>query len=193
MTYGLYAIATVNEDGEPHVTPIASLILGKPGHGLYFEEFTRQLTHTLKRNKQVCVLAVNSSRWFWIKSLISGRFSSPPAVRLHGTAGEIREATETEIKLWKNRHQISEMPDRAATVSYATAKHAVVGLSKSLRAEAALQGIRVSVFCPGYVRTAILEDGGKYGKMLMDLSPEQRQRMSEMIEKFKPMPPTCFC
>ena len=38
-----YAIATVNEDGEPHVTPIGSLILGKPGHGLYFEEFSRQL------------------------------------------------------------------------------------------------------------------------------------------------------
>ena len=77
-------------------------------------------------------------------------------------------------------------------VSYATTKHAVVGLSKSLRAEAALQGIRVSVFCPGFVRTAILEDGGKYGKMLMDVSPEQQQRMSEMIDKFKPMPPHIF-
>ena len=28
-----YALATVNEDGEPHVTPIGSLILCDPGHG----------------------------------------------------------------------------------------------------------------------------------------------------------------
>ena len=32
-----YAIATVNGEGEPHVTPIGSLILGKPGHGLYLK------------------------------------------------------------------------------------------------------------------------------------------------------------
>ena len=98
-----YAIATVNEDGGPHVTPIGSLILGKPGYGFYFEEFPRQLPNNFKINKQVCVLAVNSSRWFWFKSLVAGRFSSPPAVRLHGTVGEIREATEKEIKLWHNR------------------------------------------------------------------------------------------
>jgi len=98
-----YAIATVNEDGGPHVTPIGSLILGKPGYGFYFEEFPRQLPNNFKINKQVCVLAVNSSRWFWFKSLVIGRFSSPPAVRLHGTVGEIREATEKEIKLWHNR------------------------------------------------------------------------------------------
>lgn len=98
-----YAIASVNENGEPHVTPIGSLILGKPGHGLYFEEFTKQLPRNFQTSKQVCVLAVNSSRWFWIKSLIGGRFASPPAVRLYGTAGAVREATEKEIKLWQHR------------------------------------------------------------------------------------------
>lgn len=41
--------------------------------------------------------------------------------------------------------------------AYATTKHAVVGLSTSLRAEAALQGVRVSVLCPGAVDTAILD------------------------------------
>ena len=34
-----YALATVNDKGEPHVTPIGSLILLEPGHGVYFEEF----------------------------------------------------------------------------------------------------------------------------------------------------------
>jgi NAD(P)-dependent dehydrogenase (short-subunit alcohol dehydrogenase family) len=77
-------------------------------------------------------------------------------------------------------------------VAYATAKHAVVGLSNSLRAEAARMGVRVSVLCPGFVRTAILEGGGKYGKMLIDLSPDQHRQMLEMIEKFKPLSPNIF-
>jgi NAD(P)-dependent dehydrogenase (short-subunit alcohol dehydrogenase family) len=40
---------------------------------------------------------------------------------------------------------------------YATTKHAVVGLSLSLRPEAADLGVRVSVVCPGTVRTGIYE------------------------------------
>jgi hypothetical protein len=98
-----YAIASVTENGEPHVTPIGSLILGKPGFGFYFEEFTSHLPKNYQTNKQVCVLAVNSSRWFWIRSLIKGSFSSPPAVRLHGIVGKRREATEKEIMLWQKR------------------------------------------------------------------------------------------
>ena len=74
-------------------------------------------------------------------------------------------------------------------VAYTTTKHAVVGLSKSLRAEAAQMGVRVSVLCPGVVRTPILEGGGKYGKMLIDIPPEQLRRM---WEKLKPMSPNIF-
>ena len=74
-------------------------------------------------------------------------------------------------------------------VVYTTTKHAVVGLSISLRAEAAQMGIRVSVLCPGVVRTPILEGGGKYGKMLIDIPPEQIRRL---WEKLKPMSPNLF-
>jgi NAD(P)-dependent dehydrogenase (short-subunit alcohol dehydrogenase family) len=73
-------------------------------------------------------------------------------------------------------------------VAYITTKYAVVGLSKSLRAEAAQMGIRVSVLCPGLIRTPILE-GGKYGKMLIDISPEELQRM---LETGRPMSPKLF-
>lgn len=97
------AIATVGENGEPHVTPIGSLILGRPGFGFYFEKFPKNLPRNLGVNSRVCVLAVNSARWFWLKSLIGGRFSNPPAVRLHGVAGELRKATEHETKLWQKR------------------------------------------------------------------------------------------
>jgi len=47
---------------------------------------------------------------------------------------------------------------------YTATKHAVVGLSKSLRIEAARHGVRVSVLCPGAVRTPILT-GGKFGRI----------------------------
>ena len=42
-------------------------------------------------------------------------------------------------------------------VPYAAAKHGVVGLSLSLRAEAAARGVRVSVVCPGPVDTPLLD------------------------------------
>jgi hypothetical protein len=71
--------------------------------GFYFEEFTQQLPHNLQAHKCVCILAVNSSRWYWIKSLFRGRFRTPPAVRLHGVAGELRTATEREKALWLTR------------------------------------------------------------------------------------------
>ena len=76
-----------------------------------------------------------------------------------------------------------------ANVPYTTTKYAVIGLSKSLRAEAAQSGIRVSVLCPGVVRTPILEGGGKYGKILIDAPPEQ---LRQMLERLKPISPNLF-
>jgi NAD(P)-dependent dehydrogenase (short-subunit alcohol dehydrogenase family) len=70
-------------------------------------------------------------------------------------------------------------------VAYAATKHAVVGLSLSLRVEAAQMGIRVSVICPGVIRTPILE-GGKYGKILMNIPAE---KLRNMWEELKPMSP----
>ena len=48
------------------------------------------------------------------------------------------------------------IPEPMAT-AYATTKHAVVGLSTSLRAEAAGVGVNVSVVCPGFVQTRALD------------------------------------
>ena len=91
-----------------------------------------------------------------------------------------------------NTASLAGLTPSPGNVAYAATKHAVVGLSNSLRAEVAELGIRVSVLCPGFVRTAILEGGGKYGKMLIDLSPEQHGHLLEMIEKFKPISPNSF-
>jgi NAD(P)-dependent dehydrogenase (short-subunit alcohol dehydrogenase family) len=43
---------------------------------------------------------------------------------------------------------------------YAATKHAVVGLSLSLRVEAQAHGVRVSVICPGVIDTPILDSEG---------------------------------
>jgi NAD(P)-dependent dehydrogenase (short-subunit alcohol dehydrogenase family) len=73
--------------------------------------------------------------------------------------------------------------------SYTATKHAVVGLSKALRLEARRHGVRVSVFCPGVIRTPILH-GGKYGRAnVVGISQE---RISAMWEQLHPMDADAF-
>jgi uncharacterized pyridoxamine 5'-phosphate oxidase family protein len=98
-----FAVATVNEDGSPHVTPIGALILREDQTGFYFEENPVRLPENLKRNPRVCILAVNADKGFWVNSLVQGEFTAPPAVRLMGTAGESRKATVEEIKAWQEK------------------------------------------------------------------------------------------
>jgi len=44
------------------------------------------------------------------------------------------------------------------SIPYVTTKHGVVGLSETLRAEAALHGIGVTAVCPGFILTGIYRD-----------------------------------
>jgi len=97
------AIATVDEQGFPHNTPIGSLILNQDCTGFYFERFTSGMPKRFSNNKNVSVLMVNSGLGFWVKSLIKGHFETPLAVRLIGVVGEPREATEFEVNRWHKR------------------------------------------------------------------------------------------
>lgn len=90
------AMATVKPDGTPWVTPIGSLLLNHDCSGIYFELYTRGMPANLVDNPKIVVMGVNSSIWYWIKSLVLGKFSTPPALRLIGTAGEVRKATDQE-------------------------------------------------------------------------------------------------
>ncbi len=56
-------------------------------------------------------------------------------------------------------------------VAYAATKHAVVGLSASLRIEAAAYGVRVSAVCPGFVQTNIYQDSKYVGASREDVAP----------------------
>ena len=73
-------------------------------------------------------------------------------------------------------------------IPYTATKHAVVGLSQSLRAEVAHLGIRVSAICPGVIRTPIL-DGGRYGAFHMKIPHE---KLGSIWEGLKPMSPDVF-
>ncbi|MFK8005105.1 MAG: pyridoxamine 5'-phosphate oxidase family protein [Saprospiraceae bacterium] len=97
------SIASVNAENQPTVTPIGSLFLNKNQTGFYFEKFTTQLPRNSKENKNVCVLAVNSSKRFWVRSLFKGKFLNDPAIKLYGQLGEKRKATDAEINALKRR------------------------------------------------------------------------------------------
>jgi NAD(P)-dependent dehydrogenase (short-subunit alcohol dehydrogenase family) len=71
------------------------------------------------------------------------------------------------------------IPEPMAT-AYATTKHAVVGLSTSLRAEAAELGIKVSVVCPGFVQTRV-HDAATY------IGIKREDAISEMSSSMKMM------
>ena len=102
-----YAIATVNKDGSPHVTPMGALFVREDKTGFYFDEFPVNMSRNLERNPRVCILAVNSNPTFWQKSLLAGKFETPPAVRLMGSVGKKREATEEESAKWQNHVKIA--------------------------------------------------------------------------------------
>ena len=67
-------------------------------------------------------------------------------------------------------------------VPYSMTKHAVVGLTMSLRGEAAQHGVRVSALCPGVVETPILDKGNP-----PDLPPVETELPGrEMLERMNP-------
>lgn len=87
-----------------------------------------------------------------------------------------------------NTSSIAGILPLVGVASYTVSKTGVVGLTKALRAEAALQNIRVSLLVPGVVRTPILE-GGKYGKLYPGVTAEEQR---EIWESLKPIHPETF-
>lgn len=93
-----FSIATVDKNGDPHVTPIGHVFFRDDMTGYYFDAYSKAMPKNFEYNKRICLMAVNSSLWFWFKSLLVGEFSSAPAVRLFGEVDEARDATREEIE-----------------------------------------------------------------------------------------------
>jgi NAD(P)-dependent dehydrogenase (short-subunit alcohol dehydrogenase family) len=63
---------------------------------------------------------------------------------------------------------------------YCATKHAVVGLSRTLRIEAREHGVQVSALCPGVIRTPILT-GGRHGRMTKKVPEALTLKMWETL------------
>ena len=93
------AIAAVDADGAPHVTPVGTVFLREDHTGFYFDQYTEALARNVDADPRICLMAVDTSRMFWLRSLVAGRFAAPPGVRLYGTVGARRPATDDELEL----------------------------------------------------------------------------------------------
>jgi hypothetical protein len=101
-------LASTGSDGSPCASPIGSFFINTDGTAFYFEKYPKSLpAHAAGTNPQVCILAVNSSRWFWLKSLFTGKFSSPPGMKLYGRLGARRQATPAEIERFERRMRLT--------------------------------------------------------------------------------------
>ena len=97
------SIASVNKEHQPTITPIGSFFLNENQTGFYFEKFTTKLNTNANTNKNICVLAVNSNKWFWLKSLFRMKFEVYPAIKLYGVLGDKRPPTEKEYRAFQRR------------------------------------------------------------------------------------------
>lgn len=75
---------------------------------------------------------------------------------VHGVAAAYPRMVQQKHGHIINTASIAGLAPTALGVPYAASKHAVVGLSTSLRAEAAALGVRVSVACPGLIETPLI-------------------------------------
>lgn len=102
----LYCSIATSQNNVPHCSPIGSVYLENINQGYYFEMFSTAVAKKEETQPLGCLLVVNTSLLFWLKSLISGRFNTPPAVRLLVRFSDKRIATEIEQARFKKRVNI---------------------------------------------------------------------------------------
>ena len=109
--------------------------------------------HVLCNNAGIGLLKpitqASEADWDWaidvnVSSMFNGVSAVLPKIRAHGEGGHIVNTASMAGVLQYSQAGI-----------YVTTKFAVVGFSEALRAELAGEGIGVSAFCPGGVRTNI--------------------------------------
>jgi NAD(P)-dependent dehydrogenase (short-subunit alcohol dehydrogenase family) len=87
-----------------------------------------------------------------------------------------------------NTASVAGLAGTPMVAAYSMAKHGVVGLTLSLRPEAALHGVQVSAFCPGPVDTPIL-DSAPAADLPREPPGTLSGRQYMAVVKQKPVPP----
>ncbi|MGS0526996.1 pyridoxamine 5'-phosphate oxidase family protein [Zobellia nedashkovskayae] len=64
------SVASVDSENNPTVTPIGSMFLNDNQTGFYFEKFPSKLPKHAEENPNVCLLGVNSGRFFLDKIVV---------------------------------------------------------------------------------------------------------------------------
>ncbi len=76
---------------------------------------------------------------------------------LYGTTSAYERMLKQGFGHIVNTSSILGLVGMGMNVLYGTTKHAIVGLSTSLRAEAAGLGVKVSVICPGFIQSKLYD------------------------------------
>ena len=98
------SIASVDQNLQPTITPIGTLFLHEDSFsGFFFDTYSEALQENLIQNPKACIQAINSSKLFWLKSLIKGQFQDYPGIRLYVEIGQLRPAQEAELALVQRR------------------------------------------------------------------------------------------
>ncbi|PCJ15653.1 MAG: hypothetical protein COB02_17860 [Candidatus Cloacimonadota bacterium] len=90
------SISTITKDGHPHSSPIGSVFLIDENRGYFIEMFTKSCSHRHPIQNKACIMVINTSPWFWLKSLFLGKFTTIPGVRLLVDLKEKRAGTDQE-------------------------------------------------------------------------------------------------
>lgn len=132
-------------------------------------------------SKQVAELRANVFEKFSGIDAVINNAGVAPSMKLEDTTDELWERTFStnvcstffitrtflpELRASSNAHIVNiastaAIEGFAYTAAYTASKHAVLGLSRALAKELFKSKIAVATICPGFVRTAILDEGVK--------------------------------
>jgi NAD(P)-dependent dehydrogenase (short-subunit alcohol dehydrogenase family) len=157
-----------------------------------FERFTKVVEETVERTGRLDYLFNNAGIGVSgeMKDYEPADWTDVLDVNLRGVVNGVQTTYPLMVRQGfghiVNTASVAGLVPAAIVGGYTTTKHGVVGLSKALRIEAKQYGVKVSVLCPGVIRTPILE-GGRYGRLKYEVDADG---MREAWERLHPVDPT---
>ena len=120
----------------------------------------------------------------WVEELTVEHWNRVIDVNVRGVVHGVQAAYPLMVRQGDghivNTASLAGLVPAPCLTPYAMTKHAVVGLSTSLRAEAASRGVRVTAVCPGFTDTAILDTVDFDGLAPTSMGGRAREFASEL-------------